>query len=483
MKFDEYGSTSWKCRFPYVRRRAGSYGLSQTSDGGYITCGFMNDRYSPQEQDAWVRKLSPDGDIEWQWLYGGPGGDSANDIRQTADAGYIIAGSTIVSGTTRPDAWVVKTDGSGKILWQYRYGGPGNDAGRRILPTSDGGYLLLCRTRSYGSGANDIWVIKLDSSGNVVWQNSYGGALDDLPADMILDSDNGCVIAGVSSSFGKGDLQLILMSLSSSGRVGWQKTYEADTGLLSSYLPSLSRVPGDGPVLAGHFAGAHTPDVRVLSLTSSGIVNWMKPFPGSYSSGIAAAPNGGVYLSSNVSPGPLGLCRMSSAGKLPIACDILTEDMAIVSSPISVRITETNTQRGQIDNGAAPLTGKAVLSEAASADLCLFADLVARWDYLDRQGSTVSGRVVCTNDGTRWTRTGFDVAIYLSEDDALDDADELVRTYYVSPLRVGESSPPLDISFSRTGPLQGKYLIASVDHTKKVVESNEGNNVIAREIP
>lgn len=112
---------------------------------------------------------------EWARSYGGVGRDGASSVQQTTDGGYIVAGSTDSFSAGSNDAWVFKLDASGIIVWQKTYGGAGNDNASWIQQTSDGGYIVAGYTSSYGAGGIDAWVLKLDSTGNVVWQRTYAG--------------------------------------------------------------------------------------------------------------------------------------------------------------------------------------------------------------------------------------------------------------------------------------------------------------------
>jgi hypothetical protein len=117
--------------------------------------------------DFWIVKLAPNGAIEWQKTYGGPGFDLVHSIQQTDDGGYAVAGWTGSFGAGDTDMWVLKLDGNGEIEWQKTYGGPGFDLAHSIQQTEDGGYVTAGWTESYGAGDGDVWVLKLDANGNM----------------------------------------------------------------------------------------------------------------------------------------------------------------------------------------------------------------------------------------------------------------------------------------------------------------------------
>ncbi|MHA2635190.1 MAG: InlB B-repeat-containing protein [bacterium JZ-2024 1] len=140
--------------------------IQQTSDGGYIVAG---DTYSfgAGSRDIWVLKLDANGNVLWQKTYGGANWDGADSIQQTSDGGYIVAGSTYSFGAGYRDIWVLKLDANGNVLWQKTYGGGNWDRAYSIQQTSDGGYIVAGDTYSFGAGSSDIWVLKLDANGNI----------------------------------------------------------------------------------------------------------------------------------------------------------------------------------------------------------------------------------------------------------------------------------------------------------------------------
>ena len=149
--------------------------MQRTSDGGYIvaggTCagvgGSMFERH-----DFWVLKLDPSGIVVWQKAYGGDKNDIAHSIQQTSDDGYIVTGITLSFGSGKSDIWILKLDGGGNVEWQKTFGGSNGESSWQIVQTEDGGYIVTGKAKSFGAGSSDIWVLKLDSTGNILWQRT-----------------------------------------------------------------------------------------------------------------------------------------------------------------------------------------------------------------------------------------------------------------------------------------------------------------------
>lgn len=198
-----------------------AYSLKATTDGGYITAGYTysNDgdvSGNHGDADVWVVKLNSNGTIQWQMALGGSKEEIARSIQLTEDGGYIVASSTKsddgdVSGFhvgPEADAWIVKLSGSGTIQWQSTLGGYHEDIARSILQSSDGGYIFAGSTTSnnghvYGNqGYQDVWVVKLDSNGNYVWQKTMGGPSNELANSIQATGDGNFIVAGQTGSTG-----------------------------------------------------------------------------------------------------------------------------------------------------------------------------------------------------------------------------------------------------------------------------------------
>ena len=125
----------------------------------------------------------------WQQTYGGADDDGALSLIQTSDGGYAMAGYTRSYGAGEDDFWLVKIDGSGSMQWNRTYGGTGADIASSLIETSDGGYALVGYTGSFGAGGDDFWLVKTDDSGNMQWNQTYGGNGEDYAFSLVQTSD------------------------------------------------------------------------------------------------------------------------------------------------------------------------------------------------------------------------------------------------------------------------------------------------------
>ncbi|HLA38021.1 MAG TPA: hypothetical protein VJZ02_06120 [Candidatus Brocadiales bacterium] len=254
-----------------------AYSVHETNDGGYIMAGATRS-FGAGENDIWVLKLRPDGTVEWQKAYGGIENDWAYSIQQTLDGGYIVAGKTWSFGDGASDIWILKLRVDGTVEWQKTYGGVSSDEASSVQQTSDGGYIVAGETKSFGAGDYDSWVLKLRPDGTIEWQKTYGGVSSDGASSVQQTSDGGYIVAGRTKSFGAGDCDIWVLKLRGDGAAEWQKTYG---GVEDDGASSIQQTSDGGYIVAGGKGSLDVrkkdlPDILVLKLGPDGAVEWQK---------------------------------------------------------------------------------------------------------------------------------------------------------------------------------------------------------------
>jgi len=216
--------TSWWRTYGGTNQDWG-YSVQQTADGGYIVAGATKS-YGAGNEAVYLIKTNASGDTLWTRTYGGASADCGYSVQQTSDGGYIITGYTYSFGAGAPDSanvYLIKTDTSGDTLWTRTYSGTGNDYGRSVQQTADGGYIIAGYTHYFGMGPPDstnVYLIKTDASGDTLWTKTYGGTSPDFGYSVQQTADGGYVIAGYTASFGAGDDDVYLIKTDSLGNVG-----------------------------------------------------------------------------------------------------------------------------------------------------------------------------------------------------------------------------------------------------------------------
>ncbi len=219
VKLDSIGNLLWTRTIGDTNWNV-AYSLVQTSDAGFAIAGYTWQGV----YDVFVAKLDSAGHIQWTRSIGGSQHDRGHAIIQTSDGGYAIVGVTMSFGAGDEDVYVFKLDSSGNLQWARSIGGPNQDIGRAIIQTFDRGYAIVGYTTSYGQGNWDVYVVKLDSSGNLQWTRTVGGPSWDYGYAIVQTSDGGLLIAGETSSYGAGSFDIYVIKLDSTGHLLWTKT-------------------------------------------------------------------------------------------------------------------------------------------------------------------------------------------------------------------------------------------------------------------
>ena len=242
--------------------------MQQTNDDGFVLTGDTSS-FGAGGIDIWVSKLYFLGDIEWQRTYGGIGNDRVCSIQQTSDGGFILSGNTFSFGAGGQDIWALKLSSTGNIEWQRVYGWINADNTCTIQQISNGGFILAGDTLSFGTGEKDIWIIKLTSSGDIEWQKTYGGVDNDSACSIHQTSDGGYIVGGNSLSFGSGGSDFLILKISQTGDIEWQRTFGT---VYSETACSVRESNGGGYFIAGSTRsfGAGESDFLVLKLFPDG---------------------------------------------------------------------------------------------------------------------------------------------------------------------------------------------------------------------
>ncbi len=182
--------------------------------------------------DFWLVKTDATGNTVWERTYGGSSTEKAKAIHQTADGGYIVCGDGFsndgdVGGTKGGvEFWVLKLDNVGNIEWKKVYGGSLSDNAEWIEPTTDGGYIIIGSTHSSdgdvlgNQGISDAWLLKIDAAGTVMWSQTYGGSLENTGKYIQQTPDGGYIFVGSAYSF-TNDYDAIIFKINADGSLSW----------------------------------------------------------------------------------------------------------------------------------------------------------------------------------------------------------------------------------------------------------------------
>jgi len=287
LKTDENGDTLWTRTFGSIDYEKGK-SIFQTSDGGYIFTGSSRSS-GLGEEDVFLIKTDSAGIGDWLRVFGGTDHDCGNSVVQTYGGGYIIAGETESFGIGSLDGYVVRTDMYADTLWTRTFGGAGDDALTCIRSAAEGGYILAGYTSSFGAGMADGWLIKMDDGGDTLWTRTFGGAGNDYIYSAWQTSDGGYILGGSTESFGAVNGDVYVIKTDSTGDMLWYWNYG---GPGEDGAASIRQTPDSGYIIAGSTTSFGTGGndafiIRLISGQTSIAENGNPYLPG----GISLNPN------------------------------------------------------------------------------------------------------------------------------------------------------------------------------------------------
>lgn len=271
VKLNSSGSILWQKSYGFSGNDYG-FSIVQTADGGYFIGGIIdvsassgagNDRPEVRSSkhaggDYWGLRLDSNGNKIWRRYFGGTFTDSAYDVIETQDNGFLLVGSSdsedvdISSNKGTYDYWIVKVNKDGDRVWEKSYGGNQIDEARSVINSSDGNFLILGDSRSNdgdvssSNGAGDVWLIKISQDGNLIWEKSYGGSSFDAGRQIISSSVGGYLLTGNSRSL-DGDLNtnngqndVWVIKVDENGKLEWQESFGGSDIDLSYSIAELN---------------------------------------------------------------------------------------------------------------------------------------------------------------------------------------------------------------------------------------------------
>jgi uncharacterized delta-60 repeat protein len=286
IKTNSSGDTLWTRTYGGAHEDRG-YAVRQTSDGGYIIAGYAAS-FGSGSCHIFVVKTTSSGSTLWakSYAYSDTSFDIARSIEQTSDGGYIIAGFTYRFGTFRgatSDAYLIKTNSSGDTLWTKTYGGAREDRGYEVQQTSDGGYIVAGYTASSGASPYHCYVVKTTSSGNLLWTKTLArnDTCHEIARSLTLTSDGGYIIAGFADSYDPvSNDDVYLVKMTSSGDTVWTRRY-GDTAH-TEYGLSIRQTSDGGYIVVGSRWSLSTNESQVyhMKTNSSGDTLWTRTYGG-----------------------------------------------------------------------------------------------------------------------------------------------------------------------------------------------------------
>jgi len=243
-----------------------------TFDGGYMMVGSTGS-FGLGNSDIYAVKVDSNGTYEWSKSFGGPNSDIGMSVKQTVDSGYIITGYTNSLGAGGYDVYVIKTDSIGDSLWTRTFGGGDWDLGYDVVQTMDGGYAIAGETYSYGSGYNDMYLIRLDPMGDSLWTRTYGGNQTDYARTLTETADTGFIVAGATYTFDLDSGDAFVLKTNSVGDTVWTASYGGTgTDLVNDVIETIDM--GYACLGTTNSYNAKNEDMYLFRIDQFGVMSW-----------------------------------------------------------------------------------------------------------------------------------------------------------------------------------------------------------------
>ncbi len=266
--------------------------VQQTSDNGYVLAGKTTST-AGTDSDIYLARLDDDGRLLWSKTFGGRGNDVASAVLETGTGDLVVAGYTQSSGAGGKDMYLIKTDAQGNQLWSRTFGGAKEDTAVAVLQAADGGFVLAGGTESFGAGGRDMYLVKTNASGGVLWFKTFGSTGWDLAFSVAQAKDGGFILAGESST----RTGAYLVKTDGLGNLQWTQ----DLGGALKFASQVRPTRDGGYVITGitNVFGAETGDIGLVKTNSHGVQSWAKVFGGSgmeFAYGVAETLDHGFIL-------------------------------------------------------------------------------------------------------------------------------------------------------------------------------------------
>lgn len=297
--------SSHAVRIMWEKKYASNYpsvgnSVRQTPDGGYIVAGTQWHDGGLQS-DILLLKTDDGGSVVWTKTFGVGEVDRGLSVELTTDGGYAIAGSTWGWGKAKSDVCLIRSDADGNEVWSRTFGGKNSEQSYSLKQTSDGGYIIAGQTASFGAGNYDIYLIKTDIDGEVLWSKTFGGYNRDCAYSVQQSIDGSYIITGETDSFGSGNYTVYLIKTDVKGDEIWSRTYG---GKYRGHGRSVVQAIDGGYLIAGSSwrSGSGYSDIYLLKTDGNGKELWTKSFGGKYNDNgyaVQMTTDGGYVIAGN----------------------------------------------------------------------------------------------------------------------------------------------------------------------------------------
>jgi uncharacterized delta-60 repeat protein len=297
------------------------YGVVLDAAEGIVVAGHTRS-HGRGVSDIWVVRLDPKGRVTWDRTFGGGKEGRARAIAATEDGGSLVVGFVAPNTSTDSDAFVMRLDHEGSLLWDKRFGGPGHDGFFDVAVLADGSIAAAGHTKRGGSTGFDFWVVRMDEDGTLLWEKQVSRGLWEAATAVVTSAESGLLVVGVTSadSFGLDDAWIL--QFDSQGQLLWQRVVGRD-GQQKAWAAGRQPSGNLVVVIATTSGGKGSTDAQLLGLDDAGNILWEQVYGGELwdrPTSLAIGPGGEIILGGSTTSSGAGyedfwVLRLDSNGR------------------------------------------------------------------------------------------------------------------------------------------------------------------------
>jgi hypothetical protein len=253
--------------------------ILECSNGGFAIVG-RTESFGAGNFDVWLIRIDENGSFLWDNTYGGFSADHSYDMVECSNGGFAIVGWTDSFGAGNSDVWLIRTDVNGVLVWNQTYGGPSLDWGQAVIECNTGGFAIIGWTESFGAGHQDIWLLRTDENGNLLWNQTYGYTDEERGYSIFELSTGGFILFGRTKSMGLGGTEVWLVCTDVNGNIVWDQLHG---GTDHERVYSIAECSAGGFIMTGRTSsfGAGQSDMWLFRIDENGNHLWIQTFGGS----------------------------------------------------------------------------------------------------------------------------------------------------------------------------------------------------------
>lgn len=275
-----YSQVTFEKKFT-INSYSSSSSILQLEDEGYVLVGNERIHENDIQQDILLVKLNKNGDVSWSTHFGSQDNEYGNDVKQTYDMGFIIIGSTTNNSSDPSDVYLIKTDSLGNLIWDYSYDISDYDVGYSITQTSDSGYIVVGESRII-EGPNSIphlLIMRIDKTGEIVWSKVYSTPYEG--GKSIIQTNDSCfIVCGYTKPENDFWSNFLVFKINSEGDSIWSRNYG---GSLKEYANSIKQLDNNDLIISGYRADTNNlneVDSYFVKSNADGDTIWTRIFSG-----------------------------------------------------------------------------------------------------------------------------------------------------------------------------------------------------------